>query len=125
MKLRLRGNSIRLRLTQKEVNALAQGQDVRETTALAPGHFLEFGIHPSTADRVQISPTPHGFFVIAPQNVLDQWAASDDEGFEASVAVSESDTTHILIQKDFACLKPRGEEDRDTFAHPNAGTQEC
>ena len=125
MKLRLRGNSIRLRLSQTEVTALTEGIDLMDSTGLAPGKSLEFGICPRATDTVEISATTRGFFIVAPKDMLIRWAESNDEGFEAHVAISASETTHVLVQKDFACLKPRGEEDHDTFTHPDAGTLKC
>ncbi len=125
MKLRLRGNSIRLRLSQTEVKALANGDEVVDTTGLALGKFLEFGIRPADAKHVEILATPHGFFVLAPKEILSRWAASEDEGFEAKVPFSDSATTQVVVQKDYACLKPRGEEDHDTFTHPDGGNQKC
>lgn len=125
MKLRLRGNSIRLRLTQAEVGALEAGREVADSTGLGPGHFLEFGVRPGTRESLEISATAHGFFILVPQNTLSQWAAGADEGFEADIRISDSETTRVTVQKDYACLKPRGEEDHDSFAHPDSETQKC
>jgi hypothetical protein len=125
MKLRLRGNSIRLRLTQTEVGILAAGAQVTDSTGLGPDRFLEFGVRPSTNERIEISATAHGFYVLVPQKTLSHWAAGDDEGFEADVRISDSETTRVTVQKDYACLKPRGEEDHDSFANPDSETQKC
>jgi len=86
---------------------------------------LEFGVRPGTHESVAISATDRGFFILIPQNTLSQWAAGDDEGIEADVRISDSETTRVSVQKDYACLKPRGEEDHDAFAHPDSETQKC
>ena len=53
MKLRIRGNSIRLRLVKTEVERLADGQQVLETTRLGPGPedtlTYSLGIHSDNA----------------------------------------------------------------------------
>ncbi len=125
MKLRLRGNSIRLRLTQTEVGLLGSGGQVTDSTALGPELFLEFGVRPGAHEHIEISATAHGFFILVPQNTLSHWASGDEEGFEAEVRISDSETTRVTVQKDYACLKPRGEEDHDAFAHPDSETQKC
>lgn len=120
MKLRIRGNSIRLRLTRGEVDQAGAGKSVRETVNFGPegkslGYVLEVREHgPFTAsfDGEQI-------VVSVPMAETSEWAATDRVGLEA-----ESNGLRVLIEKDFACLSPRrGEDETDMFENPS--TEAC
>lgn len=114
MKLRIRGNTVRLRLTQGEVNALASDGKVEESVPFA-GRALVYAI---VADekgsalaasfdgaRVQVS---------VPRAQARSWADSDQVGLEA-----EHQGIAILVEKDFKCLTPRkNEDDGDAFPNP-------
>jgi len=122
MKLRIRGNSLRLRLTKREVAQIGAGDAVEE--------MIEFGGKPSqrliyalkTDDGVE---NPTAFFedgritVHIPKMQAEEWTRTNQIGIEAEKPLGENGTLRILIEKDFSCLEPRkGEDDADTFAHP-------
>lgn len=46
MRLRIKGNSLRLRLTRSEVARLSVGEPVEESTEFAPDHVLRYRIQP-------------------------------------------------------------------------------
>ncbi|MEL7312891.1 MAG: hypothetical protein AAFN07_15350 [Pseudomonadota bacterium] len=122
MKLRLLGNTIRLRLTRSEVARVAAGETVIETTQISAHDRFEYALGPGAVDGVQAHLDGHRLTVLAPADDLKQWGAGD------RVALAEPRTTEprILVEKDFACLTPReGEDDADTFEHPRAGTDQC
>ncbi|MEL7024417.1 MAG: hypothetical protein AAGL69_11785 [Pseudomonadota bacterium] len=122
MKLRLLGNTIRLRLTRSEVARVAAGETVIETTRISANNKFEYALGPGAVDGVQVRLDEHRLTVLAPAEDLKQWGAGD------RVALAEPQATEprILVEKDFACLTPReGEDDVDTFEHPRAGTDQC
>lgn len=122
MKLRIRGNSIRLRLTKSEVAEIGAGRMVEEA--------VEFGTEPARNFVYALVPaadaeTPRAVFdgnriaVFVPQKQASDWARTNQIGIESENSTGENSGLRILIEKDFACLEPRaGEEDADTFANP-------
>jgi hypothetical protein len=125
MKLRIRGNSIRLRLGQAEVGRIASGQAVEETTAF--GGAARFGYRFLPAELE--SPAAHfhaGTITISwPKDAARAWAESQDVGLSVALPLDEG-ALQITVEKDFACLVPReGKEDVDTFPHPRAGSESC
>ena len=123
MKLRLLGNSIRLRLTRTDVNALGEGRPVVERTEFADGAALEFALVPADVEGIEAHFDGQRLAVRAPTALLTAWASSD------RVALAEPDpgaVPAILVEKDFACLSPRaGDDDADTYAHPEEGSSRC
>ena len=120
MKLRIKGSSIRLRLTQTEVKEIAEGRACVEELCFAPGKSLKYSLVGTTeaAENVEYSGT--SLCVQIPQKDLVRWASSEEVGIEFFQENGESDQLKILVEKDFACLKPReGEDDSDAFPNPN------
>jgi NOL1/NOP2/fmu family ribosome biogenesis protein len=119
MKLRIRGDSLRLRLTQVEVAALAERGRVEESIGFAAGERLTYAIAcGGTALGAKL--TPSGIEVTVPAERLRSWAAGDDVGLEGTQDAGEGRILRILVEKDFACLKQRPhEDDKDAFPNPN------
>jgi hypothetical protein len=127
MKLRIKGNTARLRLSQSEVNELAAGRTVSDSIAFGPlpEHRLIYRVvvaDEASAIRAELSDGVITFFL--PPNAAREWAAGDVVSMEAEQAIGEEGTLRILIEKDFACLNPRwGEDEADMFPNPKAGTE--
>jgi hypothetical protein len=121
MKLRVRGNSIRLRLTQREVADLVATGRVEETTSFASGARFGYAITCEKAVTSLAASFRGGVVhVSVPVHEARDWAASDRVGIEAEQPV-DGGTLRLLVEKDFACLQQRaGDDDRDTFPNPDA-----
>ena len=120
MKLRIRGDSIRLRLKKSEVDAIGAGRDVVEQTRF-PGAVLTYRLAVTDDDSIAAA-YDHGELVIGlPRARAAEWASTD----EVSLVGSSKDLS-ILVEKDFQCLSPGhhrpDEDDEDTYPHPDAGT---
>jgi hypothetical protein len=121
MKLRIRGDSIRLRLTQSEVAALATGDTVEETTRFGPRpqDHLSYRLSSSTtATNISADYKQQSICITLPAQEVNHWAATDAVGISAEQPTGPGRLLHILIEKDFACLTKREEDDGDAFPHP-------
>ncbi len=124
MKLRISGNSVRLRLTQREVAEFAETgklEDRVEFGGESNRHLSYTVVAESQAKKV------HGKFengrisIIIPQTIAANWAQSEQIGIGGEQDLSAGKTLRILIEKDFACLTPRLEEDEsDNYPHPKS-----
>ena len=113
MKLRIKGDTIRLRLTQSEVAAVADGDVVVETTSL-PQPFT-YALEAS-GERTGAAFADDRMTVNVPKSVAAHWANTEEVSLRGREGGVE-----ILVEKDFACLVPReGEEDTDAFPNPQA-----
>ena len=112
MKLRIRGNSLRLRLSQSEVTQLAQQGRVEDAIAFGPAK-LTYVLTTSAVEHVGAIYEDHRIVVTLPKERAARWTSSDEVGIETRGDL------HILVEKDWSCLKPReGEDDSDAFPHP-------
>ncbi|HYP51189.1 MAG TPA: hypothetical protein VEQ34_09635 [Pyrinomonadaceae bacterium] len=124
MKLRIRGNSLRLRLTKSEAAEIGAGRAVEETVDFGgePSQKLIYALVPAGEVESATAVFDGGrIAVFIPKAQAAEWARSNRVGIEAEkqIGAETGSSLRILIEKDFACLDRRaGEEDADTFAHP-------
>ena len=116
MKLRIRGNSVRFRLTQTETANLIKNGLVEEKTDFGNGQIFVYAVSALPETEKIGAVFQNGRIEIQiPLAIAETWATSTEVGI--------SETAHglqILVEKDFNCLTPRKpEEDADTFPHPN------
>jgi hypothetical protein len=115
MKLRIQGDSLRLRLTQKDVAQLVGHGRLESRIEFAPGQALVYLLERSFhAKSVDATFDGHAIRVTLPAQVMTEWAESDQVCIEASSAAGPQ----LLIEKDFQCLHSRGEQDRDAYSNP-------
>ncbi len=121
MKLRMRGNTLRLRLTRGEVDAIGRGETVSESTAFPDGTTLQYRLVPGAVRQAGQQAGESGFEinVEVPRDEASRWADSDEVGFSGEDAFEVGELA-VLIEKDFTCITPReGEEELDTYPNPN------
>lgn len=122
MKLRIRGNSIRLRLGGSEVAQLAKTGHVSESTRFSalPGNQLTYTVATS-ADEREISArlADNEITVTVPEVLGRSWANSTQVGLKHEQRINDQASLSIVIEKDFRCLEPRpGEDQSDSFPNP-------
>jgi hypothetical protein len=119
MKLRIKGDSVRLRLTQGEVAALAKDGLVEDQVRFAPGHSLAYRIAADgEVSQLVASFDGAAIEVRIPRRAAREWCTSDTVTL-AGTQLNPGGGLRIVVEKDFACLKPREDEDEsDHFPHP-------
>lgn len=120
MKLRLKGNSLRLRLTQTEVLRLRDHGTVEESTDFGHGEVLTYRIQSLGTEPVHADFRDGSLTVVAPAEGVRVWAVADDVGLYAQLGALQ-----IAIEKDFRCLTHRADE-QEADAYPNpADSGQC
>jgi hypothetical protein len=129
MKLRIKGNSIRLRLGRSEVMRLAIDGRVEESTAFGPSPKQRFGyaLCVSAEDYDVSASFRDGHMVVrVPANVTHQWATTDQVSIHAIQRSGGDGELRILIEKDSECIEAAsGESQEDAFPHPHPSEEHC
>lgn len=131
MKLRIRGDSVRLRLTQSEVNDIGTGKAVRESTRFIDGSSLHYSLETQPSIRqIEVQMLDNCLAVRLPSKMASSWALSLDVAIKYQQAIPGEPTEKlfVLIEKDFNCLKVREnetEDESDMFANPNTHKGSC
>jgi len=122
MKIRISGNSIRLRLNQTEVAQLIENKSIVETTSFPVHSGSAFSYKLSidaNCTSIQAKHNQGEIYILLPEKIAVQWAETDQVGMEEELAL-EDGKLRILIEKDFACLTERAhEDDSNAFPNPN------
>ncbi|MEQ9287672.1 MAG: hypothetical protein RIG77_12220 [Cyclobacteriaceae bacterium] len=120
MKLRILNNSIRLRLSQGELDKLKSDQRVSGKTSFSNFDFVYSIVVNNNEDDVNaVFENGHLKINIAP-SLSKEWINSDLVGFENK----DQSTLKISVEKDFQCLHKRpGEDETDSFPNPLAESQ--
>ena len=105
MKLRIRGTTVRLRLTQSEVARFAEAGAVEETVPF-PSASLSYQFRRSNAFAADFK---EGILTVTvPAEAAAAWTETEQVGIEFS-----TNGLNLLIEKDFQCA--HGPADLDAF----------
>jgi len=122
MKLRIRGNTIRLRLKRSEVDRIAAGISIVEETHF-PASVLTYRLDVSESNDISASFDNGSLVVTLPKSKALDWAGTDAVSLHAEQKRSGTTPLSVLIEKDFSCLDPGhhrdSDDDEDTFPHPS------
>lgn len=119
MKLRIKGNSIRFRLTQSEVEIVEQTGLVKDQIKFSNSISLEYEIKAATGlEYVEATYSENKITLKVNESLIRDWAHSDQVTISSSLDLSSNENLTILIEKDFKCLSPRDEDESDMFPHP-------
>jgi hypothetical protein len=117
MKLRIQGNSLRFRLTQKEVAALYQHSTVECALQFPLGRTFRYSVATSQhAAELSVDYEGDSIFVVLPRAQAAAWAESNQVTIESPATA----LIQVLVEKDFQCLHKPGERDPDAYPHPLA-----
>jgi hypothetical protein len=112
VKLRIQDNSLRFRLTQREVVRLRENGRVEAEVSFAPDRVLSYAVYSTAAvEGIAVDYSGDCVRVFLPRPCVVAWAGSDQVSIEGHGQV------RVLVEKDFQCL--HGPDRRDPDAWPN------
>lgn len=119
MKLRIRGNSLRLRVSRTEFLQIAEQGAAEDSIRFAPGIEWRYGIEVKPGGDVGAHFAANSLRVVLPKACVDRWLDDREVGIEGQQPIGNGEVLRILIEKDYTCLAPRtGEDDADLFVNP-------
>ena len=125
MKIRIKGNSIRFRLTQSEVQQLSETGSVKETAEFGPNVFQYQVKLMSSVRTLQASYSNDTILMMVPEADGKNWFHNDTIGFEHEMELSTGKKLHLLLEKDFTCLENRDEDQSDNYPNPKSDGNIC
>jgi hypothetical protein len=115
MKLRFRGNGVRLRVNQHEVDELAAGRGLSESVHFPGGTSLSYTVEPFSGPEPVVTFEKSVIRVSVPSPVFTAWAHREDIGLYFDFPGGHS-ALQVAIEKDLECLHgPKEERDPDAF----------
>lgn len=120
MKIRIKGNSIRLRLTKSQVSELCTNGFVKEQTAFLYQNF-SYAVKLSLEhNELSVSYKAHTITLYLPKKLGANWNTTNEVGFKNLYRLPSGETLSLLLEKDFVCLDHRLEDQTDNYPNPKA-----
>ena len=120
MKIRILGNSIRFRLNKPEVEQLCALGKVTQKTQFKDALFYYAVELSAEATSLSAEFDGKGITFFLPQTMAARWDKDDRIGFQATVNVNDQEALSLLLEKDFTCLVPRGEDESEHYPNPKS-----
>lgn len=118
MKLRIKGNSLRLRLTKSDVSKLAKDGIVEEKTHFVNSE-LTYSLESSKiAHKISASFKSNAIKIIIPVLLIENWPTNHIISFDEYLNEKDRHSLHILVEKDFMCIDETTEDQSDNFENP-------
>jgi len=125
MKIRIKGNSIRYRLTKTEVETFCKTGLYKETTDFGHSVFSYVLKAKKGIDSLEASFGENTITLYLTEKKQLEWAASDRVGFSGTMDLPNGKQLLLLLEKDFACLDNTTEDQSDNYPNPKIGTNAC
>lgn len=120
MKIRIKGNSIRIRLSRTEVDTLGKEGYLEELTEFGGNVAFRYALH----SREGISSLAAGFAdatmsMYVPADMVAEWVSTEKVGYSHNMDIGDGKQLFLLLEKDFKCIDSSVEEDQsDNYDNP-------
>ena len=119
MKIRIKDNSVRLRLTKTEVETFSETGVFESETQLLGGKFYYALKASNQVSNLEAKIEGTTITVFMPSAFQEEWNDSPKVGYENHMALNENESLRILVEKDFACLDETIEDQSDNYPNPS------
>jgi hypothetical protein len=120
MKIRIKGNSIRIRLTRSEVDLFGSTGYIEEHTEFGPARFTYALKRSPEHQALSAIFEQHKITVLMPIAWTDEWIATERVGYESNMPLPNDQALYLLVEKDFVCLDNTTEDQSDNYPNPLA-----
>jgi hypothetical protein len=120
MKIRIKGNSIRYRLTQTEIKNFAKNAVLEEHTEFPNGDSFTYRLERRTGiSELEASFKENRLTLFVPVGIANEWTTTDIIGYDHKMKTGADKELFLLIEKDFVCLDHTFEDQSDNYPNPN------
>ncbi|AZQ62606.1 hypothetical protein EI427_10260 [Flammeovirga pectinis] len=118
MKLRLKDNSIRLRLNVNDLNTLNNDGEVWEVSQLGKTTFT-YGVKSIEKGEMSAEMEDNRLKFCLTVDQIEDWVKTSRVGYSSVQNNEDGSELKLLIEKDFKCLTDREEDESSNFENPN------
>jgi hypothetical protein len=117
MKIRIKGNSVRLRLTRTDVDQFGKEGYIEERTEFGSNVFV-YAMQRSDETSLTASFDGGKIVLLVPNAVAQQWTSTEQVGFSNKMNLVGDKELFLLVEKDFKCLDETIEDQSDNYDNP-------
>ena|ERR1700743_842670 len=112
MKIRIKGNSLRYRLTKSDVEQFTKNGYIEEAIDFG-NQALIYALQQSTFNSLSVIFEENKITLFMPEKMAKTWNITDTVGFEY-----QDKDMFLLVEKDFKCLDNVAEDQSDNYPNP-------
>ncbi|WP_031429049.1 DUF7009 family protein [Flavimarina sp. Hel_I_48] len=120
MKIRIKQNSIRFRLTRSEVEQVCKQGHYEEETDFNSGQFRYSVCTKEGIENLEAYFIENRITLYLPDTYATQWLDSEQVGFEHNMPLENGKELLLLLEKDFVCMDDNREDQSDNYPNPMA-----
>jgi len=120
MKLRIQGNSLRMRLSRSEVMRLNEKLIIEDTINFGTSKLTYILSVSQNVNTICAKYNGDVIEVKVPPAIARDWASTDRVSISADQMLDSAKTLQILIEKDFKCAHNPAEANADAYPNPLA-----
>lgn len=119
MKIRIKGPSLRLRLSRSEVYTLVHEGRLEEITHFAFKDFRYAVEQTDTGDALSANFEGNIMTMYVPRQLIRDWDTNALVTIDEHVQLPGGHSLYLLLEKDFQCLDKTDEDQSDNYINPN------
>ena len=119
MKIRIKGNSLRIRLSRSEVDKLAVKGYLEEQTSFGENTLVYALQSRPGGDQLSADFIEGKITMYVQEALAKDWPESAIVGFDASMRLGDTGSLYLLLEKDFVCMDATSEDQSDNYENPN------
>lgn len=118
MKIRIKGNSIRFRLTKSEVELFSTQGYIEEAT-IFPNKIFSYALKAKEGlNAIEADFSNDTITLYLPKKLQKEWATNNQVGYNNTVDWNDDTVLSLLVEKDFTCLDNTIEDQSDNYPNP-------
>jgi hypothetical protein len=121
MKLRIHGNSIRLRLSRSEMERFGATGRISETVEFGSGSNFTYSL--TIGESFGATHSTDGIQIVVPHHLAQGWTGTDRVSVAGEQPLGSGRTLQILLEKDFKCIHKSSEANADAYPNPASSPQ--
>ena len=123
MKVRIKDNTIRFRLSETDLKKLYKKGKIVSRCVFGSSTEFKYSVvskKKGNSEYLCVDLKKNHICIELASSDVKEWVKTDLEGFDAHMDNGTKEGLYVLIEKDWQCLKPRDEDESDLFPNPNA-----
>ena len=120
VKIRIKGNSIRYRLTKSEVETFSKNGYFKDTTNFGNTTFTYALKAKEDVDTLEAQFQANIITLFLEKSESESWFESNQIGFSHTVKRVDGSELSLLLEKDFVCMDETVEDQSDNYVNPKA-----
>lgn len=119
MKIRIKGNSVRMRLSRSEVERFGKEGYLEEQTMFVNGAFTYALAQKESGEELTAGIDGQKVTMYVPEKLVKEWSGTDMVGLNANMPLPNGEHLFLLLEKDFKCIDAAVIEDQsDNYDNP-------